>query len=74
MPLAIATVATGFSFYVPVSALFLTSRGLSLGDIFLLESVLLASILVAEIPSGLIADKVDRRWIIFFRICFQCSS
>ncbi len=74
MPLAIATVATGFSFYVPVSALFLTSRGLSLGDIFLLESVLLASILVAEIPSGLIADKVDRRWIIFLGFVFNAVA
>lgn len=63
-PLAVATVATGFSFYVPVSALFLTSRGLSFQEIFLLESILLGSILVTEIPSGLISDRVNRRWII----------
>lgn len=64
LPLAVATVATGFSFYVPVSALFLASRGLSLQDIFLLESILLGSILVTEIPSGLVSDRVNRRWII----------
>lgn len=73
-PLAIATVATGFSFYVPVSALFLTSRGLSLEDIFYLESVLLASILVSEVPSGLIADKVDRRWVILSGFVFNAIA
>ncbi|MDO5067517.1 MAG: MFS transporter [Propionibacteriaceae bacterium] len=37
---------------------------MSLGDIFLLESILLASILVSEVPAGLLADRVDRRWVI----------
>lgn len=64
-PIGIATIAAGLSFYVPVSALFLGSRGLSFQDIFLLESILLAGILTAEIPSGLLADRVDRRWVIF---------
>lgn len=64
LPIAIATIAAGLVFYVPVSALFLTSRGLSLADIFVLESVLLISILISEVPAGLIADKIDRRWII----------
>lgn len=74
LPLAVATVATGFSFYVPVSALFLTSRGLSLEDIFLLESILLASILVAEVPSGLVADRVDRRWVILTGFVFNAVA
>lgn len=64
LPLAIATIAAGLVFYVPVSALFLTSRGLSLADIFILESVLLVSILISEVPAGLVADKIDRRWVI----------
>lgn len=64
LPIAIATIAAGLVFYVPVSALFLTSRGLSLADIFILESVLLISILISEVPVGLVADKIDRRWVI----------
>ena len=62
--IALATAVAGLGFYVPVSALFLQSRGLSLGDIFLLESVLVASILMTEVPAGLISDRIDRRWVI----------
>lgn len=74
LPIAVATVAAGLSFYVPVSALFLTSRGLSLGDIFVLESILLASILVSEIPAGLVADRVDRRWVIVAGFVFNAVA
>ena len=61
IPMALAMIAAGFDFYVPVSAFFLESRGLSLTDIFMLESVLVASISVAEIPAGIIGDRFDRR-------------
>ena len=64
MPMALAMIAAGFDFYVPVSAFFLESRGLSLTDIFMLESVLVASILVAEIPAGIIGDRFDRRRLV----------
>ncbi|MCI1641537.1 MAG: MFS transporter [Actinomyces sp.] len=59
-----STIAAGLTFYVPVSALFLVSRGQTLGDIFVFESILLVSILIVEVPSGLLADRVDRRSII----------
>ncbi|OFQ06712.1 MFS transporter [Rothia sp. HMSC036D11] len=62
--MALAMIAAGFDFYVPVSAFFLESRGLSLTDIFMLESVLVASILVAEIPAGIIGDRFDRRRLV----------
>ena len=64
IPMALAMIAAGFEFYVPVSAFFLESRGLSLTDIFMLESVLVASILVAEIPAGVIGDRFDRRRLV----------
>ena len=64
IPMALAMIAAGFDFYVPVSAFFLESRGLSLTDIFMLESVLVASILVAEIPAGIIGDRFDRRRLV----------
>ncbi|MDY5135956.1 MFS transporter [Actinotignum sanguinis] len=62
--MAMAIIAAGLSFYVPVSVVFLSSRGQSLEDIFIFESILLASILMAEVPSGLISDRIDRRWVI----------
>lgn len=71
LPIAVATIAAGLSFYAPISALFLTSRGLSLGDIFVLESILLASILISEVLAGLLADRVDRRWVILCGFVFN---
>ncbi|MHB1136809.1 MAG: MFS transporter [Coriobacteriia bacterium] len=51
-------------FYVPVSAVFLGSRGLSYTEIFTLESFLLVAMMAADIPSGVLADRVDRRWVL----------
>lgn len=63
-PLAISTIASGLGFYVPVSALFLIDRGQSLSDIFLFESILVAMIMLTEIPAGLVADRIDRRSVL----------
>ncbi|THJ65532.1 MFS transporter [Arthrobacter echini] len=62
--MAISTTAAGLSFYVPVSALFLMDRGQSLSDIFIFESILVATIMLTEIPAGLVADRIDRRFVI----------
>ena len=74
IPMALAMIAAGFDFYVPVSAFFLESRGLSLTDIFMLESVLVASILVAEIPAGVIGDRFDRRRLICAGFVFNAIA
>lgn len=59
--MACGQIASALTFYTPVSAVFLNSRGLSYSQIFTLESVLLFSIMIVEIPSGVIADRIDRR-------------
>lgn len=74
IPMALAMIAAGFDFYVPVSAFFLESRGLSLTDIFMLESVLVASILVAEIPAGIIGDRFDRRRLVCTGFVFNAIA
>ena len=74
IPMALAMIAAGFEFYVPVSAFFLESRGLSLTDIFMLESVLVASILVAEIPAGVIGDRFDRRRLVCAGFVFNAIA
>ena len=74
IPMALAMIAAGFDFYVPVSAFFLESRGLSLTDIFMLESVLVASILVAEIPAGIIGDRFDRRRLVCAGFVFNAIA
>ena len=63
-PLAVAQLAASLTFYVPVSALFITSRGLTYGQIFWLESILLGTMMVVDIPSGVLGDRIDRRWVI----------
>ena len=72
--LALSQIAAALSFYVPVSALFLTSRGLSFTEIFWLESVLLASILATEVPAGVWADRIDRRWAIMAGYGFNAAA
>mgnify|MGYP000876864391 FL=1 len=74
IPMALAMIAAGFDFYVPVSAFFLESRGLSLTDIFMLESILVASILVAEIPAGVIGDRFDRRRLVCTGFVFNAIA
>jgi MFS family permease len=50
-------------FYQPVSVLYLGSRGLSLGEVLLLESFLLVAMLLTEVPSGYVSDLVGCKWI-----------
>lgn len=50
--IACGRIASALTFYTPVSAVLLTSRGLDDSEIFTLESVLLLSILLVEMPSG----------------------
>lgn len=50
------------------------SRGQSLSDIFIFETILGASILVAEVPSGIVADRIDRRWVIIAGFGFNAVA
>lgn len=47
----------GLVFYGPVATLFRQSRGLSMYDIFLIESIFMVLMLVFEIPWGWFADR-----------------
>lgn len=53
------TLSTGFS--LPIWVIFLQSRGLSLGEIALLDGVYSAIILFGETPTGYIGDRIGRR-------------
>lgn len=58
--LTLAKLMAGLSFAAPVQTLFLLSRGLDLAHIMLLESVLSAAILLFEVPTGVIGDRIGR--------------
>ncbi|MCR1950845.1 MFS transporter [Clostridium sp. DSM 100503] len=47
----------GFVFYAPIATVLRENRGLSLSQIFLIESISMVLIVVLEIPWGIFADK-----------------
>jgi MFS family permease len=55
---------TRFHLYIHVYALLLGSRGLSLLQISTIESVVIGTLFVMEVPTGVIADRIPRRWSI----------
>lgn len=68
------TLLTFFSllfFYAPVMTLFLQERGLSLWQINSLWSAILISSFLAEIPTGLIADRIGRKRSILIALLLQ---
>lgn len=63
---ALVSLLTGLYFYLPVMTLYLQYKGLSLVEINLLNALLLGSQFVAEVPTGVLADRLGRKrsWII----------
>lgn len=54
-----------FHLYIHAYALLLLGRGLTLVQISLIESVVIFSIFLMEVPTGVLADRVGRKWSIF---------
>jgi len=51
---------------LPAQTLFLVAKGLSFGEIMWLESFLMIGLMLFEVPTGIIGDKVGRKWSIIF--------
>ena len=56
--------AQRFHLYVHAYALLLLARGLTLLQISLIESIVIGSIFVMEVPTGILADRLGRKWSI----------
>ncbi len=54
-----------FHLYVHAVALLLLARGLTLVQISLIESIMIFTIFLMEVPTGVLADRVGRKWSIF---------
>ncbi|MFW5949142.1 MAG: MFS transporter [Halolamina sp.] len=54
-----ATLTTGF--YLPVSVIYMESRGLGLAEIGFVQGVFLFGMVAAELPTGYVADYLGRR-------------
>lgn len=64
-----------FHLYIHAYALLLLARGLSLVQISLIESIVIGSIFLMEVPTGLLADRVGRKWSIFCSTFFlMCAE
>lgn len=66
---------TRFHVYIHAYALLLGSRGLSLLQISIIESVVIASMFLMEIPTGVLADRIGRKWslvaCVFLMMCAE---
>ncbi|RBI61071.1 MFS transporter [halophilic archaeon] len=48
-------------FYIPVSVIYMEAQGLGLADIGLVQGAFLFSMVVSELPTGYLADRLGRR-------------
>jgi len=49
-------------FYIPALTPYLQARGLSLAQINLLQALLVGTGLLLDVPTGVLADRIGRRW------------
>jgi MFS family permease len=61
---------TRFHLYIHAYALILLQRGLSLVEISTIESVVIATIFLAEVPTGVLADRLGRKWAVMLSTVF----
>ena len=47
--------------FVPVRVAFATSRGLGIGEVMLLSSIFSLVVILCEVPTGALADRLGRR-------------
>lgn len=58
------------NFFAPILALFYLARGLNTFELLSLEVILISTLFLAEIPTGILADKIKRKYSISLVILF----
>lgn len=61
-------------FYIHASSLFLQDRGLSLFEVNVIDSIVLLSVFVAEVPTGILADRMGRKWAIITGLLLHATG
>ncbi|GAA0085790.1 hypothetical protein UT300007_22290 [Clostridium sp. CTA-7] len=65
----------GFVFYAPIATIFREARGISLSQIFLIESISMILIILFEIPWGVFADKFGyKKTLVMSNLIFFISK
>jgi hypothetical protein len=71
LKLNLITIARNSMFLMPIMVLFFTDLGLSLSEVFILQSIFAFSVVVLEIPTWYIGDILRRKdWLIIWSICW----
>ncbi len=65
---------TRFHFYIHAYALILIQRGLSLLQISAIESLVILITFFADTPTGILADRLGRKWSILLGVAFLASG
>jgi MFS family permease len=60
--LTVSRFLRALAFAAPVQTFYLIDRGMSMADLMLLESVLSVAIMFFEVPTGIVGDRVGRKW------------
>ncbi len=63
-----------FALVYPVYAIFFQERGLDYARISALLAIWSTAVLLAEIPSGILADRWSRKWVLFVGMLFKASG
>ena len=64
-----------FHLYLHAYALLLMARGLTLVQISLIESIFIGSIFLMEVPTGILADRLGRKWsIVVSTFLIMCAE
>ena len=69
--LAIVTFFANLYFYNHIGTLYQQTRGLSLLQVNSIWSIIVGTIFLAEVPTGVIADKIGRKWSIVTALLLQ---
>jgi len=71
---AIIRFAQSFHLYIHAYALILLDRGLNLFQITSIESIVIGTVFVMEMPTGILADRIGRKWSITAAIFLMMSA
>ncbi len=57
-------------FIMPIIVLFFESRGLSMTEVFLLQSIFAGGVVLLEVPTGYLGDILTRKqWLVVWAVC-----
>jgi len=70
--LKIAMFLNFFMMIVPVIVLLYTSKGITIGDFFLIQALFRVSAFLFEMPSGYLSDRFSRRHILILGLIIHC--